>query len=283
MSDLMMIVLQDLFNTLCLYDIRLGGTKLLYEDLNKIFLLLFVAAFVTIKHRHYVHPQLLPYILILIVALYLCTGDLDLQLPPLWLKCPCVQKYVYKYAGIGWQGCPWQGMVEGVEVMLVFFLKFSPYLAEISCISYWLWKRTCCIISAAPVAIGGAGSSGGALFTIFDWCWNSAERRIMMSSTISSFPYPYYLMFKKVFDLVEDVVSWSDGVTMHISHFFFDMIQITWWYIYVRWEEVRKNLTYVSHKFSGSTILYEDNILIVDGCEKLLDQCLFDYTHFVEN
>ena len=75
----MMIVLQDLFNTLCLYDIRLGGTKLLYEDLNKIFLLLFVAAFVTIKHRHYVHPQLLPYILILIVALYLCPGDLELQ------------------------------------------------------------------------------------------------------------------------------------------------------------------------------------------------------------
>ena len=50
------IVLLDLFNTTCLYDIILGGTKLLSVDFNKIFLLLFVATFVTLSHRHSVHP-----------------------------------------------------------------------------------------------------------------------------------------------------------------------------------------------------------------------------------
>ena len=55
-SYLSMIDLRDLFNTACLYDIRLGGTKLLYVDFNKIFLLLFVATFGTVPHRHYVHP-----------------------------------------------------------------------------------------------------------------------------------------------------------------------------------------------------------------------------------
>ena len=50
------IVLLDLFHTACLYDIILGGTKLLSVDFNKIFLLLFVATFVTVPHRHSVHP-----------------------------------------------------------------------------------------------------------------------------------------------------------------------------------------------------------------------------------
>ena len=39
-------------------------------------------------------------------------------------------------------------------------------------------------------AIGGAGSSGGALITMFAWCWNSAERRLMVSSTRFVCPYP---------------------------------------------------------------------------------------------
>ena len=50
-----MIGLQDFFNNACLYDIRLGGTKVMHVDFNKIFLLLFVATFGAVTHRHYVH------------------------------------------------------------------------------------------------------------------------------------------------------------------------------------------------------------------------------------
>ena len=49
-----------------------------------------------------------------------------------------------------------------------------------------------CRSSAVPV-IGGAGSSGGVLFTLFAWCWNSAERRITISSTIFDRLYPDFL------------------------------------------------------------------------------------------
>ena len=38
----------------------------------------------------------------------------------------------------------------------------------------------------------------------------------------------------------------------------------------------------MTRKFSGSTIIHGDNILLVDGCDELLDQCLFDSTYFVE-
>ena len=73
------------FNNTCLYDIRLIGTKVMSVYLNKIFLLIFVATFGTVQHHHSVHPYLLPYILISIVALYLCLGALELQSPTLWL------------------------------------------------------------------------------------------------------------------------------------------------------------------------------------------------------
>ena len=50
-------------------------------------------------------------------------------------------------------------------------------------------------IFAVPVAVGGAGiggseSSGDTLFAIFFWCWNSAVRRITMSSTRLDWSYP---------------------------------------------------------------------------------------------
>ena len=60
--------------------------------------------------------------------------------------------------------------MEGVGGLLVAFLTISPLLAERSHISSWLWSRTCCIISAVPVAVGGTVSLGGAMFTIFAWC-----------------------------------------------------------------------------------------------------------------
>ena len=40
------------FNTTYLYDRRLGGTKVMSADLNKIFLLLFVATFATVPNCH---------------------------------------------------------------------------------------------------------------------------------------------------------------------------------------------------------------------------------------
>ena len=55
-SALSMIVLQDLFNTTCLYDIIFCGTKVLSVDFNKLFLLLFVNNFGTAPHRHSIHP-----------------------------------------------------------------------------------------------------------------------------------------------------------------------------------------------------------------------------------
>ena len=56
MPALRVISFQDLFNYACLYDIRLGGTKLMSVDFNKIFLLLFVAIFGTVPYRRSVHP-----------------------------------------------------------------------------------------------------------------------------------------------------------------------------------------------------------------------------------
>ena len=55
-SYLRMIDLWYFFNTACLYIIRLGGTKVLSVDLNKIFLLLFVDTFGTAPNRHSMHP-----------------------------------------------------------------------------------------------------------------------------------------------------------------------------------------------------------------------------------
>ena len=55
-SDFRVVILMDLFNTICLYEINLGGTKVVSVHFNKIFLLLFVATFGTVPHRHSVHP-----------------------------------------------------------------------------------------------------------------------------------------------------------------------------------------------------------------------------------
>ena len=96
MSDFRVTILVDLFNTACLYDMNLGGTEVLSVDLNKKFLLLFVATFGTIPHCNSVHTQLLLYILLSIVALYLCLGALDLQLTHLWLPHPFVHHYLSK-------------------------------------------------------------------------------------------------------------------------------------------------------------------------------------------
>ena len=54
-SALRMIVLQDFSNNSCLYNISLGGTKVLSVYFNKIVIFLFVATFGTVSHRHYLH------------------------------------------------------------------------------------------------------------------------------------------------------------------------------------------------------------------------------------
>ena len=54
-SSFRVVILVYLFNTTCLYDINLGGNSLLSVGFNKIFLLLFVATFVTVPHCHSVH------------------------------------------------------------------------------------------------------------------------------------------------------------------------------------------------------------------------------------
>ena len=54
-SDFRVIILVGLFNTTFLYGMNLGGTGALYVQFNKIFLLLFVATFVTVPHCHSVH------------------------------------------------------------------------------------------------------------------------------------------------------------------------------------------------------------------------------------
>ena len=51
--------------------------------------------------------------------------------------------------------------------LLMFFLLILPLLDGRSYMSSWLWLKTCCRISAFPVAVGGAGYLGGTLFTIF--------------------------------------------------------------------------------------------------------------------
>ena len=73
-----MIIFVGFFSTVCLYEINLGGTKVMSINFNKIFLLLFVATLDTVPHRHSVHPSLLPSILISIVALSLCPGALEM-------------------------------------------------------------------------------------------------------------------------------------------------------------------------------------------------------------
>ena len=101
--------------------------------------------------------------------------------------------------------CPWRGPVEGVGGMLVFFLPLLPYLVEISFISSWFWAITCCK-SSAVTAICGAGSLGGALLTMFAWFWNSAERRLTISSTIFACPYP---ASSRVSSLVSVISRWD--------------------------------------------------------------------------
>ena len=41
-------------------------------------------------------------------------------------------------------------------------------------------------------------------------------------------------------------------------------------------------MTYVSCKLACSTIFHADNLLIVDDCDNMLNQYLFDSTYFVE-
>ena len=77
-----------------------------------------------------------------------------------------------KYEVIGWWGWPWRGPMEGVGGLMLLVLPLSPMFAESIHIRSWFWARLWCIISAVPVAVGGDGSSGGTLFSIFDWCWN---------------------------------------------------------------------------------------------------------------
>ena len=42
-------------------------------------------------------------------------------------------------------------------------------------------------------------------------------------------------------------------------------------------------MAYVFCKLYGITILNGDNLLLIDGCDVFLDQCLLESTYFVEN
>ena len=42
-------------------------------------------------------------------------------------------------------------------------------------------------------------------------------------------------------------------------------------------------MTSVCCKFSGGTIIYEDNVLFFDGCDNLLDEYLLNSAYFLEN
>ena len=42
-------------------------------------------------------------------------------------------------------------------------------------------------------------------------------------------------------------------------------------------------MMYVSNKLSGNTIIFGDNVFLVNGWDNCLDYCLFDSTYFVEN
>ena len=54
-SSLRVIVLVDFLSNACLYELNLGFTEVLSVELNKIFLLLFVATIGTVTNRHSVH------------------------------------------------------------------------------------------------------------------------------------------------------------------------------------------------------------------------------------
>ena len=51
-SSLRVIVLVDFLSNACLYELNLGFTEVLSVELNKIFLLLFVATLGTVPHCH---------------------------------------------------------------------------------------------------------------------------------------------------------------------------------------------------------------------------------------
>ena len=55
-SYLRMIALRDLFDTTCVYDIKLGGTKVLSIYFNKLFILLLFSTFGNAPRHHSVHP-----------------------------------------------------------------------------------------------------------------------------------------------------------------------------------------------------------------------------------
>ena len=58
--------------------------------------------------------------------------------------------------------------MEVVEGLLLLFMLLFPLLVERSRLSSWVWSRTFCRINAVPVAVWGAGSSGGThVFHIF--------------------------------------------------------------------------------------------------------------------
>ena len=55
-SALKLIILVNFLSNAYLYELNLGGTEVLLVELNKIFLLLFVATIGTVPHHHSVHP-----------------------------------------------------------------------------------------------------------------------------------------------------------------------------------------------------------------------------------
>ena len=51
----------------------------------------------------------------------------------------------------------------------------------------------------------------------------------------------------------------------------------------VHCEEVRQNLKYIDLKLAHSVVLYRDDVLFINGCDKLLNYSLFESVYFVEN
>ena len=93
---------------------------------------------------------------------------------------------------------------------------------------------------------------------------------------------PWHIpVLEKVFNIIENVFNWIDGVEMHLCHFFFEIVHMNRWYFSIRCENVRENQTCVSCKLSCSSILCWYNVWLFDGCDNLLNKCWLNSTYFM--
>ena len=170
-SALRLVILVDLMSNACLYELYLGGTEVLPVDLNIISII--ICCYPWYYPTPSFHASIIyPVHIVIHCDLVLVFKCFEVKFSSLVAATSMCPEYFSKYAGIGWRGCPWQGPVEGVGGLLIFFVLLYPLLSERICIRSWFLTRTCCRIDSTTVEIGGAGylGGGGGLFTIFVWC-----------------------------------------------------------------------------------------------------------------